>query len=225
MLTFPDTTTIQIIAVVIWLALIGGLSEFGRRLQWSPEITRKIVHIGAGHVILIAWWLSIPGWIGISASLMASIVALLSYRFPILPGINSIGRKSLGTFFYAISIGLLVAWFWPLHHPYYGVIGILVMCWGDGLAALIGQRWGSHAYTLWGESKSLEGSLTMAFASFSVTLMILLIVQGNLWQSWTVAIAVATIATGLEAFSRLGIDNLTVPLMAAATAYYLNTLW
>lgn len=65
----------------------------------------------------------------------------------------------------------------------------------------------------------------MAFASFSVTLMILLTVQGNLWQSWTVAIAVATIATGLEAFSRLGIDNLTVPLMAAATAYYLNTLW
>lgn len=67
----------------------------------DSEIRRKIVHIGTGNVILLAWWLHIPAWVGITASILASIVTLLSYKFPILPGINSVGRQSLGTFFYS----------------------------------------------------------------------------------------------------------------------------
>ena len=73
---------------------------------------------------------------GIAASVLFSLVALLSYRYPILPGINGVGRHSLGTFFYATSIGLLTAAFWPMNLPQYAALGILVMTWGDGLAAL-----------------------------------------------------------------------------------------
>ena len=105
---------IQCAIVLLWLAIVGGVSEALRRLGYGPEITRKVVHIGAGHVILLAWWMAVPAWIGIVASVLFSGVALLSYQFPLLPGINSVGRKSLGTFFYAISIGLLIFWFWPL---------------------------------------------------------------------------------------------------------------
>jgi phytol kinase len=216
---------VQIAAAAGWLVFVGGLSEVGQRLGWDGEITRKIVHIGAGHVILLAWWLAIPVWVGISASIAFSILTLVSYRLPILPGVNSIGRRSLGTFFYAVSVGCLVGWFWPIHHPYYGVIGILVMCWGDGLAALVGQRWGRHPYELWGERKSLEGSLTMGLASFGVTLIVLSGVQGLSGQSVVVAGVVAIATTLLETCSKLGIDNLTVPLAAAGLAYSCNTLW
>jgi phytol kinase len=37
-----------------------------------------------------------------------------------------------------------------------------------------------------------------------------------------VPVAVAFVATGLEAFSWFGIDNLTVPLGSAAVAFFLN---
>ncbi|MEO0456234.1 MAG: diacylglycerol/polyprenol kinase family protein [Cyanobacteria bacterium P01_A01_bin.114] len=211
--------------VALWLLLVGGLSEGARRLGYSPEITRKIVHIGAGHVILFAWWLAIPMWIGLLASVLFAGIALASYRLPILPGINSVGRKSLGTFFYALSIGLVIGWFWPLHQPFYGVIGILIMCWGDGLAALIGQRWGRHPYQLLSEKKSWEGSLTMLIISFGVTAAVLIPIQGSIWQTWAVSGCVAIAATILEAFSKLGIDNLSVPIGAAALAFGLNLLW
>lgn len=196
-----------------------------RRTATNSELARKIVHIGAGNVILVAWWLQIPAWVGISASIIASIIALLSYYIPFLPGINSVGRKSLGTFFYAISIGVLIAWFWPIQQFHYAAIGILVMTWGDGLAGLIGQKFGQHRYELWGMKKSWEGSLAMALTSYIVSSVILLVVQGNVWQTWLVPVAIALFATGLEAFSKLGIDNLTVPLGSAALGFYLNQLF
>jgi phytol kinase len=196
-----------------------------RRTATNSELARKVVHLGSGNVILVAWWLQIPTWVGVSASIIASLIALLSYYIPFLPGINSVGRKSLGTFFYAISIGVLIAWFWPLQQFHFAAIGILVMTWGDGLAGLIGQRFGQHPYEIWGMKKSWEGSLTMALTSYIVSFLILVSVQGNVWQTWLVPLAIALVATALESLSKLGIDNLTVPLGSAALSFYLSQLF
>ncbi|HEY9596709.1 MAG TPA: diacylglycerol/polyprenol kinase family protein, partial [Cyanophyceae cyanobacterium] len=156
--------------------------------------------------------------------IIASIIALLSYYIPFLPGINSVGRKSLGTFFYAISIGILVAWFWPIQQFHYAAIGILVMTWGDGLAGLIGQQFGQHPYEVWGMKKSWEGTMAMAITSYIVSSLILLSVQGNIGSTWLVPLAIALVATTLESFSKLGIDNLTVPLASAAVGFLLIQL-
>lgn len=216
---------LQVAIVLAWLSVVSLLAAIINRYKPADsELVRKVVHIGTGNVILIAWWLHIPAFVSITASILAAIVTLLSYRFPIFPGINSVGRKSLGTFFYAISIGVLVAWFWPSQQPQYAVLGILVMTWGDGLAALIGQRFGQHKYQIWGGQKSWEGSFTMALVSYIITSLILLNVQGNIWQTWVVSLAVALVATCLEAFSLYGIDNLTVPLGSAALSFFLIQL-
>ncbi|TVP70278.1 MAG: phosphatidate cytidylyltransferase [Leptolyngbya sp. LCM1.Bin17] len=220
------TTLTQIGLVIAWLGLVGGIAEGLRRTTaLGTEITRKIVHIGAGQVILLAWWLNTPTWMGITASVIFSGVALLSYQLPILPGINGVGRHSLGTFFYAISIGLLTAAFWPLGLPQYAALGILVMTWGDGLAALVGQNFGRHPYKILGSQKSLEGSLTMALASFIVSALVLGLATG-----WTLAVGmtaavVAIAATLLETLSFYGLDNLTVPLGSAVLAYGLIGWW
>jgi phytol kinase len=214
---------LQIGIVGVWLGTIGVLAEWlYRSKRVESEVTRKIVHIGVGNVILFAWWLGIPAWVGITASVLFSAIAFLSYHVPILPGINGVGRKSLGTFFYAISIGVLIAWFWTDRHLHLAVLGVLVMTWGDGLAALIGQRFGRHPYKLWEMQKSWEGSFTMGFVSFIVSSLILLSVQGSLWQTWVVALIVALVATALELFSRYGIDNLTVPVGSAAVCFVLE---
>ncbi len=219
----PVPLWLQVVVVMAWLGAIGLTAEWlYRSRRASAEIVRKIVHIGAGHVIVLAWWVQTPLWLGVGASALCSAIALLSYRLPLLPGINGIGRNSWGTFFYAVSFGVLVGWFWGIQQPHYAVLGILVMTWGDGLAALIGQRFGQHPYELWGMKKSWEGSLTMLLVSWAVGLAILLPVQGVSWQNWAIAGMVAAIATGLEAFSRWGVDNLTVPLGSAATAFLLS---
>ncbi len=220
----PGSLAHQISVVLLWLGLVGLMAASVTR--WSaakPEMIRKIVHIGVGNVILIAWWLALPRWLGISASLFFSAIALLSHYLPVLPMINSIGRKSFGTFFYAISFAVLIGWFWEPETSHYAVIGILVMSWGDGLAALIGKRFGRHRYQLWGMEKSWEGTLTMALISYAVSWGVLFSVQGNIGLTWSVSLAIALVAASLEAFSKLGIDNITVPIGSTITAFLLNS--
>ena len=208
--------------ILLYLGIIVIVAESLSRFfnKENAEFTRKIVHIGAGNVILLAWWLEVPAWIGIGAAAIASCIALISLVIPILPSVNSVGRKSLGTFFYAISIGVLIAWFWHLNKQEYAAIGVLIMTWGDGMAAIIGQRFGKHHYQVLGIKKSWEGSLAMAFFSFLVTFFILLAVQGNMWETWLIAIIVSVMATSLEAFSVFGIDNLTVPIASSALVFF-----
>lgn len=217
--------SLQIAPAGVWVGLIIFIAWAVYRFTDSEaEIIRKIVHIGMGNVILIAWWLDIPAYVGITASVFASLITLLSYKFPILPGINSVSRQSLGTFFYAVSIGVLVGIFWYLHQPQYAVLGIMIMAWGDGLAALIGKRFGKHKYIVFGAQKSWEGSLTVTLSSYFICAILLFIVQGNIWQTWIISLIVALIATILEAFSFLGIDNLTVPIGSATCAYLLTQI-
>lgn len=214
-----------IVAVAVYLGVIVLISESLSRF-WAvdAEITRKVVHIGTGNVILLAWWLQIPGWVGIGASILASIFTLVSYKLPILPGVNSVGRKSLGTFFYAVSMGILVWYFWGINQPQYAAIGILTMSYGDGMAALIGQRFGKHSYKVGGMTKSWEGSITMFLVSYAICNIILIFSFSNTLQISFISIVLAIFATGLESLSWWGVDNLTVPVGSAFISYILVSL-
>jgi phytol kinase len=212
----------RIALVPLYVGSIVLLAELGHRWQWfSAEQSRKIVHIGTGNVIALAWLLQLPAWVGITSAVLAGLITLLSYWLPILPGVNSVGRKSYGTFFYAVSMGLSIGIFWPLKHPEYAVLGILVMAWGDGLAAIIGQKWGRHPYKIWGNAKSLEGTAILMLVSYLLTTTVLYIAYGNLPIVWLVGIPVAIAAVLLESISQFGIDNITLPLGTALLAFWL----
>jgi phytol kinase len=213
---------LRILLVPIWVMTIIVIAEsLYLYRSINAEQVRKIVHIGTGNVILIAWWLHLPAWVGISSGIIAGVGMLISYFVPILPGVNGIGRKSFGTFFYAMSISLVTLWFWPINQPYYGAIGILIMSWGDGLAAIVGQKWGKHPYTIFGNQKSWEGSIAMIITSLIITTSILLSIFGNSPIIWAIGLGVAFIGTGLESLSWYGLDNLMVPLGTAMITYYL----
>ena len=212
---------IQITAVAAWLGLVFLASEILHRFKQDPELVRKVVHIGTGHVLLIAWWLQIPTWLCVSAGVTFTAIALASHHTNILPMLNDVGRKTYGVFYYALSITVLVGLLWD-HHPQYAVIGVMVMSWGDGMAALIGKRFGKHTFIYMGNKRSLEGSLAMFVTSLIVMLGIFASGHSLSAHDIGVAIPVAAIAAMLEAFSPGGTDNLSVPLASASLSYFLQ---
>jgi phytol kinase len=216
----------QILGVGLWLGVVLAAAELVARFTpLGGEVSRKMVHIGVGNVILLAWWLNIPAWVGITAAVASSIATLISYWYPVLASVSGVGRKSFGTFFYSISIGLLIAYFWPQGHQAHAVLGVLVMTWGDGLAALIGQRFGKHPYQVWGMTKSWEGTATMAIASTIASGVILSLAYGFSPPVVLTAVIVAAVATGLESFSKFGLDNLSVPLGSGFLSFELMQIW
>ena len=215
--------TIQISAVAIWLGLVFLVSAILRRLKQDPELVRKVVHIGTGNVLPIAWWLHIPTWLCVSAGVTFSAIALASHYTNILPMIHDVGRKTYGVFYYALSITILVALLWD-SHPQYAVIGVMVMSWGDGMAALIGKRFGTHIFVHLGNKRSYEGSFAMFATSLLVILGVFGLTHGIRSRDLGVAIPVAAIAALLEAYSPGGTDNLSVPLSSASLSYILQSI-
>jgi phytol kinase len=219
-----NALTIQISAVSIWLGLVFLASEILRRFKQDPELVRKVVHIGTGNVLLIAWWLHIPTWLCVTAGVTFSAIALASHYKNILPMIHDVGRKTYGVFYYALSITILVVFLWD-SHPQYVVIGVMVMSWGDGMAALIGKRFGRHTFVHLGNKRSLEGSFAMFATSLMMIIGIFGLTHGIHTRDIGIAMPVAAIAALLEAYSPGGTDNISVPLSSAALSYVLQSIF
>jgi phytol kinase len=204
-------------AVACWLTLLA-LAALAVRRRWSGisnpaqrEWSRKLVHIGTGAVVPLAWILGIDRAIALPAAAAITLVAALNHRLRLLPAVEDVGRASYGTVAYGASITLLLWLWWPAH-PSTVAAGVLVMALGDGLAGLLGPLIPSPSWTVFGERRSLVGTAAMGIASLVVLLTLGLLGGGPAPASIAL---IALVATGLEQWALLGIDNISVPLAVA----------
>jgi phytol kinase len=112
--------------------------------------------------------------------------------------------------------------FW--NQPPLMVAALMPLTWGDGMAPVIGQRYGRREYKVHNHRRTLEGSAAFFAACFLFTWLALWVMGGAPDISPTTAIAPAlaiTVATTLmEAVSIWGIDNLTVTAVAILILSY-----
>jgi phytol kinase len=205
------------LAVGGWLTLLS-LSALVVRHRWPEqrEWSRKLVHIGTGAVVLIAWALGIDRLIAVPAAAAVTLLAALNHRVRVLPAIEDVDRHSYGTIAYGASITLLLALWWPEHRAAVAA-GVLVMALGDGLAGLVGPLIPSPSWSVLGQRRSVVGTATMAVASLAVLLLLAAFTGGGDAPPSTQAIvAITTIAVLLEQIANGGIDNLSVPIAVAA---------
>jgi len=177
----------------------------------SKEITRKIIHIGIGPLIPIAQLLKIDQISALIFTGVVSLMVLINYGYKIFPTIEDVERKSYGTLFYCLSLFILISLFWN-KDPFSLVAGFFIMTFGDGLAGLIGKSFNSSSWIFLKQRKSLLGTVAMFITSLIVVCTIGYIQQNSFYYSY---FTIAFIATILEQFSVLGIDNFIVPISSA----------
>lgn len=204
------------LAVVGWLTLLS-LSALVVRHHWPEqrEWSRKLVHIGSGPVVLIAWALGIDRLIAIPAAAAVTLLAALNHRVRVLPAIEDVDRHSYGTIAYGASITLLLALWWPEHRASVAA-GVLVMALGDGLAGLVGPLISSPSWSVLGQRRSVLGTASMALASLTVLLLLAAFTGRSDAPSTQGIMAITAIAVLLEQVANGGIDNLSVPIAVAA---------
>jgi len=108
--------------------------------------------------------------------------------------------------------------------PQLAVVGYLVSGWGDAAGEPVGTRWGRHRYkvkALWGVActRSVEGSIGVFLASWVAAFVGLQIARIDWLWAVPISLAAAAAAAFVEAVSSHGLDNLTVQMAAAFTAY------
>ena len=177
----------------------------------SKEITRKIIHIGIGPLIPIAQLLKIDQISALIFTGVVSLMVLINYGYKIFPTIEDVERKSYGTLFYCLSLFILISLFWN-KDPFSLITGFFIMTFGDGLAGLIGKSFNSSSWIFFKQRKSLLGTVAMFITSLIVVCTIGYIQQNSFYLGY---FTIAFIATILEQFSVLGIDNFIVPISSA----------
>ena len=198
--------------------LIGEL--LGRFVfHGSTAVTRKFVHVSVGMWIVGTALLFTNRWIAVIPPLTFILINYVSYRMDIFKAISTKDKRNLGTVYFPISFSLIILIFWSKLPVVVG--GLMPMTWGDALAAVIGQRWGKHRFTVLGSTKSWEGSAAMAVASFVSVFITLAAYKVALGAAALDALIVAAAATVVELLTPLGLDNLTVPLLSALLLWFL----
>ena len=198
------------IAILLWMAMVIAGAVLCRRLRPNQrEMSRKIVHIGTGAVVPLAWFFEIPFVVALPVAAVITVVTTINHQWRFIPAVEDVDRNSYGTIAYGIAITTLLLLFWPTRADAVSA-GVLVMALGDGLAGLIGRNVASPKWVLFGQTKSSVGTMTMAVVSGLVLIGLARWSGADL--SLPTALGMVAMATGLEQLSWSGLDNLSVPL-------------
>lgn len=225
--------TITLASALLWLRL----NNFAAVRGWvSSQVSRKIIHMGTGPIFVLCW--SLFSAAPTSRFLAASVPLLITLQF-LLVGLGIIKDDSAvkamartgdrreilrGPLYYGIIFVVMTLIYWT-DSPI-GMLALMLMCGGDGLADIIGRRFGRHPLP-WAPRKTWEGSLAMLLGGwiFAAGILAFFIGLGTFSGTLTDYLpAVSIIAIGGAAVESLqvhDIDNITITLVSVALGHLL----
>ncbi len=207
---------LAIVAALVGVFTLLVISELlGRRKKLRGDPQRQFVHITVGSFIAFWPWImswSAIVWLGVAMLL----VAFINQRLKIIDFHSRLNRDTNGHIFYALSIicSALIT-----HQKVFFAIAILIMAIGDGLANVVGQRYGRNwQYRVFHQTKSVIGSMTMWFSSLIILGAGLLFAHNTIdFSNYVVLLIILPpIITAAENISVAGVDNLILPLVTLA---------
>ena len=213
---------------VIYIAVLVGTMFIARKLIKIPdELFRKILHfilLGAYIPLVFAfeeWWMSAI----FSASLMVILFPALAIAGKIPMFSSFVNERKAGEFksSMVLAVGMMVfsvSVCWGLFGDKYLVLAS-IYAWGigDGLAALVGKRFGKHKikWKIADGKKSVEGSLAMFVCALVSVFTVLIIRDGiSIPLCLCISVVAALICTLTELCAKNGLDTVICPTAAMA---------
>lgn len=200
------------LSVLAVLALLLISEWWWRKNRSHGELSRKFVHITVGS--FVAFWPYLLTTSQIKLLSVAFIVAVLvSKYFNIFQAIHSVQRPTNGELWFAAAVGIMAFW---VPNPHIFTASLLTMALADGLAAVVGVKYGkNNSYMVFSVKNSYIGSATFLIVSYTI-LLVYWAMTNQLYPAFHL-LPIAISAMVLENFGHKGLDNLIVPLFVAST--------
>ncbi len=218
--------------IITFTAILGflRLMDFFAHRGWiESRLSRKIIHIGTGPIFVLCWLLfdNTPAARWMAALVPFAItVQFALIGFGILKDEASVKAMSRtgdpkeilrGPLYYGIAFVLMTIIFWK-DSPV-GVIALMMMCGGDGIADVVGRNIKSPKLP-WSREKTVAGSLAVFLGGWVLAVLVVLIYGYSGVSGFSAAdslFSIAIIAFGVmlvESLPFKDVDNLTTTLMA-----------
>lgn len=190
----------NVLGLILSLLLIGaGYVLHQLVYKMDRDLARKILHIWVSNWYFIYFYCFTDDRVAISGLLAFAVINFYLER-------RHFHTQRYGTVYFPMSIVLMILLMELGRFPMQALgCGILVMGYGDGLAAIAGSKIKSPHIRFTG-GKTVAGSIAMFLVS---TIVVLLVARTSLLY----ALMVGAAATVFEAFIPWGLDNFSVPLV------------
>lgn len=178
--------------------------------------TRKFVHVMTG---LIA--LNFPIYFTQPLDLillctMFAVILITSKKLGLLPSINAIDRVSRGSVLYPIIVIICFLFQYYKNDYIYFFLPILVLALADPMAEYFGKRFKYKPFSVFGNSKTVSGSLAFLITAMLTSVICLLFEDSDIGLAMILlsGISIAALTTIGEAISIKGFDNFFIPICA-----------
>lgn len=201
-----------ILCVIYIFGIIGAAELLRHRLKYQPSFTRKVIHIGVGMMSWVVPFIFDSPWYFVAACLFFAVITFLDWRYHLFAAMASSDPSNLGTVYFPIAAAAVTIVFWE--NPPLMVAALMPLTWGDGIAPVIGRAFGKNSYTVWGHTRTLQGSAGFFVFGMLFTWLALWIIPGPTditpLTALLPALAIMLLTTLVEAVSIWGLDNLTI---------------
>lgn len=206
---------IAVASVAVLLGLMAVVRAFARKWAFTPEVQRKLVHIGTGLYALTLPWLFTDRW-PVFMLVALTLIVMVVLRLPrfakggIGETLHGVERQSYGDILLALAVGTV--FLLADGNALFYVLPIAILTLADAAAALTGSRYGRKFFTVEDGRKSIEGSVAFFMVALILSMVCLLLLsdvpRGNVIL---LALIVAAFGTLVEADSWRGFDNFFLP--------------
>lgn len=210
----------SILFAFIVLLFAEGLLKYSKKNP-SPEVSRKLVHMSHGIAAAI-WPFLVPYKVIIAVEVLLVVLSLPARKYKVFRSITQVGRISGGEVFFSLGV-IGSALLYP--SPWVFAAAMLILAFADAAAALIGKKYGTHKFTVFGNQKSLEGSLAFAVVAFFIVGWVVLFAPAGFESMWPIMIFVPILTATTEAVAPFGLDNLLIPVVVVVVLTSLQTLY
>jgi len=194
-------------ATIVGILIISEILWHTSHLK--GEFARKFVHIVAGTYIAFLPFVLSYNWI-LLFGIGFVLINILNRYTKIFNSFHAIRRKSFGDVMFGLSV-IVCAYIAPSNWVF--MAAILHVSLADGLAAIVGSRYGKKSYKILGHKKTLVGTSTFILSSLIIFLFALYGGELTLAYSVLPLLLVGPFVTAaVENISGYGTDNLTLPL-------------
>ncbi|VEU82265.1 diacylglycerol/polyprenol kinase family protein [Acholeplasma hippikon] len=207
----------------VFVFLMIGLSTILQKKNvLNDEGARKFIHIGVAN-----WWFFVifmfdNMYYAIIPPIVFILLNYASYKMNLIKSMERNDKGNLGTVYFPISLLLLVIASFTFMDPIIAGLGIFILGYGDGFAAVFGKAYGKKKLI---NGKSIIGTVTMFVASLIVVFTMSLIgVSIPFIYTLLFSIIIAVVATVVELFTPKGLDNLSIPLSTSLLLWLLLLL-
>ncbi|NTV02900.1 MAG: phosphatidate cytidylyltransferase [Chlorobiaceae bacterium] len=188
------------------------------------DISRKITHICAGSTIIFLPLFREGDWSHYLNITVFAVWTLLLIQKGLFAADDDQAVKTMtrtgdkrellkGTLYFVVVAMICGTLFYK---QFNGVLAMAVLGWGDGLAPIIGTRFGKMRYKLVCD-KSVEGSLAFFVGSFAAGLFFVRLIVPEAYDPVRIGI-IALACTIIEGLSPKEVDNLLIPAAVVGLA-------